>query len=185
MSLLLKEQKEKLGLNKIADIEMPIVIPATDLKMNKEILFTNKKIKGKECIGDMEIAKAVRASSSFPGMYTPFKYKEYQFVDGGISNNLPVKEVRETGVDKVIGVTFDVVPQRKNNTIYNVTMQAIDLMAQNIIKDQRANSDYLLDIDLKGVRVFDVNKVEYCYEEGYKQAIKHMDEIKEALKLNN
>ena len=82
----------------ITDIKLPIAIPATDLITDKEIVFTNSNnFKEDEYIQNIEISKAVRASSTFPGMYAPFDYKEYQFVDGGIFDNLPVEKTKKLG----------------------------------------------------------------------------------------
>ena len=65
----------------IKDIHIPIAIPATDLISDKEIVFTNcNNLQGEDYIHNIEIGKAVRASSTFPGMYAPFDYKKYQFV---------------------------------------------------------------------------------------------------------
>lgn len=70
-------------MNKLEDLKLPIVIPTVDLITDRKIVFTNyHKLKGEEYIKDIEIGKAVRASASFPGVYSPLEYKEYQFVDG-------------------------------------------------------------------------------------------------------
>lgn len=104
----------KKKIKNIKDLKMPITIPATDLISNKEIIFTNNEnLKGEEYIHDIEIGKAVRASSTFPGMYAPFEYEKYQFVDGGIFSNLPVKETKDLGVDKVLALRFKLKSPRK------------------------------------------------------------------------
>ena len=162
---------------------MPIVIPATDLISSREIIFTNDtELKGDNYIHDIELAKAVRASATFPGMYGPFEYKEFQFVDGGIFNNIPVKEVKETGVDTVIGIKFNVRENKKNNTMYNIIMQTVDIIADNLMTEQCRASDCLVDIKLTGVKVFSINKIDFCYEEGYRQTMEQMEKIKEILK---
>ena len=91
-----EQAAKKKNVKNIKDLKMPITIPATDLISNREIIFTNNEnLKGEEYIHDIEIGKAVRASSTFPGMYAPFEHEKYQFVDGGIFSNLPVKETKE------------------------------------------------------------------------------------------
>ena len=115
---------KKKKIKNIKDIKIPIAIPATDLITNKEIIFTNdENLQGEEYIHDIEIGKAVRASSTFPGMYAPFEYEKYQFVDGGIFSNLPVKETKELGIDKVLALRFKLKSPRKQKTIYNITYQ--------------------------------------------------------------
>ena len=167
----------------IKDITMPIAIPTTDLISGKEIIFTNsEELKGKEYIHDIEIGKAVRASSSFPGMYAPFEYEKYQFADGGILDNLPSMQARKLGVDKVISIKFKIKTPRKQKTIYNIAMQTLDLMTENLIKESIENSDYVIEIDLKDVKPFNVGKSDFCYQEGYIQTLDNIIKIKKALK---
>jgi len=166
----------------IKDIQIPIAIPATDLISDKEIIFTNcNNLQGEEYIHNIEIANAVRASSTFPGMYAPFDYEKYQFVDGGIFNNLPSKETRRLGADKVIAIKFKLKSPRKQNTIYNIAMQSLDLMTENLIKESVKSSDYVIEIDLKDVKPFNINKLEFCYKEGYIQTLDNISKIKKAL----
>lgn len=167
----------------IRDIRLPISIPATDLISDREIIFTNSKdLQGEEYIHEIEIGKAVRASSTFPIMYAPFEYKEFQFVDGGVFDNLPSAECKKLGVDKVISIRFKLKTPRKQKTIYNIGMQSLDLMTENLIRESVRISDYVIELDLKDAKPFSINKLEFCYKEGYMQTLDHIIKIKNALK---
>lgn len=166
----------------IKDLKIPIAIITTDLIQNKKMIFTNKEnLQGEEYIKDIEIGKAVRASCSFPGIYSPLEYKKYQFIDGGIFDNLPVEEVKKLGINKTIAVKFDLKTNQKHNSIYNIAMHAIDLMTKRQEEDSCKLSDVLLNIDVKGVKVFNINKINFCYEQGYNQTIEKIDKIKKKL----
>lgn len=169
------------GINKVKDFKMPIIIPAADLISDRKIVFTNKKLKGDYYIQNIEIGKAVRASSTFPFMYAPFEYKEYQFVDGGIFDNLPVAELKKVKNNKVLAIKFDLKSSRKQNTMYNITMKSIDLMQEGLMQDSIKLADSLLSINLRDVKVFNVDKIDFCYEQGYKQTLEKIEEIKEQL----
>ena len=172
------------NIKNIKDINIPIAIPATDLITDREIIFTNcENVKGEEYIHDIEIGKAIRASSSFPGMYAPFDYGKYQFVDGGIFDNLPTGEAKKLGVDKVIAIKFKLKSPRKQNTIYNIAMQSIDLMTENLIKESVKNSDYVIEIDLRDVKPFSISKLDFCYKEGYMQTVDNIKRIKKELQI--
>ena len=178
----IQEMGEYKGIKNINDIKIPISITTTDLVKNMEIVFTNNQAaEGDYYIKDIEIGKAVRASSTFPGMYSPFEYKEYQFVDGGIFDNLPAAETKYLGVDKVLSIKFNWKTLRKEKTIYNIAMKSIDLMSENLIRPSIEQSDYVLDIRLKDVKPFSIKKIDFCYEEGYKQTILQINEIRKAL----
>lgn len=170
------------NIKNIEDIQIPVSIPATDLALGKEIVFTNNKnLKENTYIHNIEIGKAVRASCTFPGMYAPFEYKKYQFVDGGVFDNLPAGEVKKLGVDKVISIKFKLDGRRKQNTIYNIAMKSLDLMTEKLIVDSIKSSDYVIDIDLKDVKPFNIKKLEFCYQEGYMQTLDNIIKIKKAL----
>ena len=170
------------GIKNINEITTPISITTTDLLQNKEIVFTNNKYaEGDYYIKDIEIGKAVRASSTFPGMYSPFEYNGFQFVDGGVFDNLPTAEAKYLGVDKILAIKFNWKTPRKQNTIFNITMQSLDLMIEGLIRPSLELSDYVLDIRLKDVKPFSMKKINFCYEEGYKQTILQINEIRKAL----
>ena len=179
----IKEAGKLKNIENIKDIKLPISIPTTDLISDREIIFTNhEELQGEEYIHDMEIGKAVRASSTFPGMYAPFDYKKYQFVDGGIFDNLPSAEAKKLGVDKVIAIKFKLKTPRKQNTLYNIAMQSLDLMTENLIRESVRVSDYVIEIDLRDVKPFSISKLDFCYKEGYIQTLDNIIELKKILK---
>ena len=180
------EEAAKLkNIKNIKDIKMPITIPATDLISDREIIFTNNEnVQGEEYIHDIEIGKAVRASCSFPGMYAPLEYGKYQFADGGIFDNLPAAETRKLGVDKVISIKFNLKSSRKQKTLYNIAMQSLDLMTENLIKDSIKESDYVIGIDLRDVKPFSISKLEFCYQQGYLQTLDHISKLKKMLRAS-
>ncbi len=69
---------------------------ATDLKTGSEIWFKSGSL-----------VNAVRASSSLPGMFTPFQMDDKWLVDGGIVNPVPVSLCRAMGAHVVIAVNLN------------------------------------------------------------------------------
>jgi NTE family protein len=184
IELAVEEAAKLKNIKNIKDIKIPIAIPTTDLILDKEIIFTNSQnVQGEEYINDIEIGKAVRASCSFPGMYAPLEYDKYQFADGGIFDNLPALQTRKLGVDKVISIKFKLNYPRKQRTLYNIAMQSLDLMSENLIKDSINESDYVIDIDLKDVKPFSISKLEFCYQQGYLQTLDHISKLKKELNM--
>ena len=190
------------GVKYIKDLEMPIAIPAVDIKEGKEYVFTNRvldktkrltKIMGKEgeyttiaeekiqYITNIEIGKAVRASCSYPGIFSPFEYDECKFVDGGVLDNIPVEELKKLGVDKKITVTFP--PNKKANprNAIDIFMRCIDIVFDDRDSERIIDSDYILKVDVTSASVFDIKQLEFCYDRGYVETIENIDKIKEKL----
>ena len=169
---------------KMSDIKMPIVIPAIDIGDGKEYVFTNKKSKKAnkiydKYITDIPIGSAVRASSSFPGVFCPYEYKKHIFLDGGTINNIPVDEVFAQGADRVITVKFEPIKINNQSNVMDIVLRTIDIMGNKIIEDEVKKSDYILEIPTDDEMGFlDSNQIEKCYEFGYKETINKMDEIK-------
>lgn len=58
-------------------------------------------------IGQGDLARAIRASMSVPGVFAPVRIDGRLLVDGGIVGNLPVDVIQELGVDIVIAVDVE------------------------------------------------------------------------------
>lgn len=181
IELAVKEIAEYKNLNKISDIEMPIAIPTVDLISGKKFVFTNNKIEKDYYLNDIEISKAIRASCSFPGVYAPCKYDPYLFSDGGILDNIPVRETRNLGADKVIAIKFAEDGMYKKTNMYTIILRSIEIMSSRIVIDDLNESDYVLDLNLGAMRLLDISKIDTAYKIGYESTKAQMDEIKRSL----
>ncbi len=79
--------------SKFEDVTPRLAFVATDIKNGREVLLQ---------MGD--IAKAVCASCTLPGVFQPMEWGNMQLVDGGIINIVPGNVVREANIDLVIGI---------------------------------------------------------------------------------
>ena len=55
-------------------------------------------------------------------------------------------------------------------------------MTENLIKESVKESDYVIEIDLKDVKPFSINKLEFAYQQGYMQTLDHIIKLKKELK---
>ncbi|MCR5145749.1 MAG: patatin-like phospholipase family protein [Clostridia bacterium] len=179
------EMALKRGIEKIKEIKMPLVIPTVDLVSGKEYIFTNniprKKSKDKEYIDDANVGRAIRASSSFPAYFSPCKHNGCAFMDGGVLNNVPADEVKLQGADKVIAVKFHSDEIKEDSNLMDVAMKCIDIMGNKLSEKSLNMSDYILDVYTDKIGLLDYQKVDKCYEYGYKSVIDNLDEIKKCL----
>ena len=172
----------KQGIYKMKDIKMPVVIPTVDLMNCKEYVFTNNPPEDKEkYITDIEVGKAIRASSSFTAVFSPCEYKEHAFIDGGALDNIPIKEVKKQGADIVIGVKFNSEEITKDSNIMDMTMKTIDIMGEKISEDNIKQANYILNVYTDKTGLLDVDKLDSCYKYGYNAVIENLDEIKEVI----
>lgn len=174
------------GMKKMQDIEIPIVMPIVDIKNNKKYVCTNRKFdenfKEDVYIRNITIGKAVRASSSYPGVFAPTIYKEHKFVDGGIIDNLPAQEVRKLGAEKVLSVRFSAENNTEPKSMIEVALKSLDLLFDQRTASEIASSDYAITLDLPEASIFNIRKIDYCYNQGYIAAIENMAKIKRIFK---
>lgn len=174
------------GVKKISDIEMPIVIPTVDVQDSKKYIITNKipekSSPNTEYINNIDIGKAIRASSSFPVVFSPCEYNKHRFLDGGILDNFPTTEVKKQGVDKTITVNFKADDIDENSNIMDIVMRTIDIMGNKISEENISNSDMVLTIKTDKTGLLETEKLDECYKYGYRQTIEQIDKIKEIIK---
>lgn len=170
------------GICNINDIKIPIVIPTVDMVSGKEYIFTNKipdkKNKEKVYLDNVNVGRAVRASSSFPAYFSPCKHDGCAFMDGGVLNNVPADEVRLQGADKVIAVKFHSDKITEDSNLMDVAMKCIDIMGSKISEKSLKISDFVLDVYTDKVGLLDYQKVDKCFEYGYRAVKENLEELR-------
>lgn len=181
------EYATRKGIKSISQIKMPIVIPTVDITESKEYIFTNNipqnATNKNQYITDISVGKAIRASSSFPAFFSPCKVEKHAFMDGGAIDNIPVREVKNQGADKVIAVKFDADQIDEESNIMDIVMKTIDIMGSKISEESLEMSDYILNVYTDNVGLLDVEKLDKCYKYGYDCVINRIDDIKKKLEI--
>ena len=174
------------GVKTIADIKMPIAIPAVDITEANEYIFTNKipeKVRNKKFyIDNISVGKAVRASSSLPVVFSPCEFEKHKFLDGGTLNNVPTLQVKKLGADKVISVNFQADEIDEESNIMDIVMKSLDIMGNKISEKCLQSSDFILTVPSDKAGLLDIEKIEKCYKLGYETAVKNIEKILEVIK---
>lgn len=185
---IIKNICEEKGIENISDIKKSIIIPSVDLNDGKIYLFSNFNNKRNYSdkiiyVNEIEIWKAVRASCSYPGIFSPYNYKDTQLIDGGIRENVPWRELKDMGVDKVISIVFSKQLERKQDkTIFDVITNSIDILCHELSNYELNGADFLLKLNTKNISLLDTSQTDYLYKLGYEQTKNKINEIKKYLK---
>ena len=184
---LVKEICDTKNIKNINQIKLPLVIPAVSLYDEKLYVFSNNIIGNKsdkiKYINDVDIAFAVRASCSYPGVFSPCEYNGSLLVDGGIAENLPWKETKRAGADKVISIVFnDVKPQKCLCNLFDIISKSFTIIFKELANYEWDGTDYLIKIEFdKKIKLLDTKQIEYLYKEGYIQTKRKVRDIKKEL----
>lgn len=142
--LINKVCKEK-NIENINQIKRSLLIPSVDLNRGTVYCFTSKNMRKEnrlellddtKYIYDAPIGKAVRASCSYPGVFCPCKFDGKNLIDGGVRENVPWKETKAMGADKVIrSKSVSLLDTSKIDMLYNLgyeeTKKRINALKKN------------------------------------------------------
>ena len=98
------------------------------------------------------LGRAMRASMSIPGVFSPVRMGDRVLVDGGLTNNFPVDVARAMGADYVIGVDVQE-PLRKASdltTTSSILLQIVDHNCQHKYEENVALTDIHIHVNTKG-----------------------------------
>ena len=175
--------KEK-NIQDISQLHFPLVIPSVNMYNGKVTCFTSYKNKKRYLsntifINHINIGKAVRASCSYPVVFSPCEFNNTSLIDGGIRENTPWKELKEIGTDKVISVVFkEIFDKECCMNIIDVAARSIGLLSNELSNYEWNGTDYLLEIYTEKIGLLDMDKIEELYGIGYETAKKHIHNIK-------
>ncbi len=152
----------------IEELSIPMGIVATDLLTGEKVVFKTGPV-----------ASAVRASISIPGIFVPEKYNGRLLIDGGVSDRVPVSVAKEMGADIVVAV--DVARVKRNeeiSSIYDVIMQSIDIMQNEIVKNREIAADIMIrpPVEQYSSRAF--TNIDEIIAIGEEEAKKYIKQIK-------
>lgn len=176
---LINKMCNKKNIFNISDIKIPLAIPSVNMNTGEVVCFTSSQIRAFSdntvFVNYTKIGDAVQASCSFPSVFSPCNYKNCRLVDGGIRENVPWREVKFLGADKVISVIFEnEVDKSCCNNLVDVGFRSYELMCRELSKYELDGSDYLIKIKSKKVSLLDMSKIDEFYKMGYEETKKFL-----------
>ena len=165
----------------IEDIKKPLVISTVDIAEAKEYVITNCASRDNlkdNYITEIEVGKAVRASSSFPAFFCPCEFKNHIFMDGGVLDNTPVLPLKQICDKKIIAVNFESDSVGEDCDVMDIIMKSLDIMGNKISEKSFEQSDLILTIPTDGAGLFDIDKLDKCYQFGYNTVMRNLKKFR-------
>ena len=154
------------------DLPIPLYVTATDLVKGKLKIFADST----------KIVDAILASSSIPGVISPYEINEKLYSDGGILNHFPT-DILQGRCEYIIGVyvsTVQKITAKDLRSIKAVTTRAFELLVANSNLQKFNNCDWLIEPDeLSSFNTFETNKakMDQIFEIGYQAAKKSFESL--------
>lgn len=183
IKLIDKVAKNK-GIKNISEIKMPIVMPSVNMCNGDLICFTSCSFRNEFSdniifVNNMEIGKAVRSSCSYPVVFSPYEYGNEKLIDGGIRENVPWKELKLIGADKVLSIMFnEKLTGDCDKNLVEVADRSINLLCRELSNYEMEGADYVIKIKSPKIGLLDMSKINELYEMGYVQTKEQLKKIK-------
>ncbi|MCK9556851.1 MAG: patatin-like phospholipase family protein [Candidatus Cloacimonetes bacterium] len=164
------------GIRDFNKLDIPFSCIATDLQ----------KGTGKEFVNG-SLWQAVRASLSVPSLILPFKVGESLYIDGGISQNLPIAEVKQMGAGLVLAIKVNSSLREEENleSIIDILDQTINIGISRNLQKNLDQCDLLLEPELSPYSSQDFKHVDQIIAIGEDYARKNIDQIRLFIQSNN
>lgn len=156
-------------------LPVPFLCIGTDMITADPIEFTSGSL-----------AQSIRSSMSIPFLFEPVDYQGYLLCDGGLTNNFPVRNVREKGADIIIGVDLEIIksdPEVLDNSL-KVLERLIAVVSQDKSNVAREECDILIRPQLGKANMMsfnDFSPIINCGEEGAREKFPELKRLADSL----
>jgi len=136
-----------LPVNEVRDFEklpIPFFCIATDIETGESLILDKGRL-----------AEAVSASGALPSLFQPVEIGDKILIDGGVTNNFPVEELRAKGMDIIIGVDVqDALKDRESlKSAPDILMQINNFRTINAMKNKAEHTDIYIKPDITNYSV--------------------------------
>ncbi len=154
------------------DLNIPLIISVTNLNKGCNELIT-----------EGPLIDWVVASASIPVIFQPVHIGNYYYVDGGLTNNLPIQCLKNNK-RLVVGVqTYNILEvETAFTSIKAVSERSLNLAVNNTISGQMDACDVLIDApEVFRFGTFDFQHADEIFEIGYQMGLRHRYAIREQI----
>jgi len=184
--------EEHLGKGRsFAHLPKQLLIPAVNLSNGKQTIFCDPKrlpvsLKNEKYLNfrissEAQVADAVRASCSIPGVFTPVQVGAEYYVDGGVRNGYPLSVAVKLGqAHCVLGVNLGYAGMRREQVaesgLGEILTQSLDIIMRgqyrDSLNDQAIKDSRIITLNplLFDIGTFEVEYIPEMIERGYKVA---------------
>jgi len=158
--------------NNFRDLKIPLAVVATDFDKGEKVVLT-----------EGNLSESIKASFTFPLLYSSINIDGKNLVDGGLTANIPVSVSKELGSDYIIAVN-STSPLRKREEITNPLYTAdhiLSITMNQLNNTQLQSSNIVITPDIERTSIFDFDRIDYLYEQGRISAEQQIQKIIEGI----
>ncbi|MEC4004264.1 patatin-like phospholipase family protein [Flavobacterium sp. SUN052] len=157
-------------------LPIPFVCIATNIETGEQLVIRSGYL-----------PQALLASSAFPTLFSPVEIDGKLLIDGGVTNNYPIDEVKKMGADIIIGV--DVQDGLKDrNSLKEATRILVQISNLEMIEDMKQKvkkTDIYIKPDITDFSVISFDKGKEIIKKGEEAAMLVFNDLKKLAVKNN
>ncbi len=122
---------------------------------------------------------SITASGAFPSLFQPVNIDGQLLIDGGVVNNYPIDELRDKGMDIIIGVDVQdgLATREAMTSAPDVLLQINNFRTINAMKEKSVNTDIYIKPDIKDFTVISFSEGRRIIENGRIAALEKVKEL--------
>ena len=160
-----------LPVNEITDfskLPIPFFCIATNIETGKSLILDKGRL-----------AEAVTASGALPSFFAPVTIGDAVFIDGGVTNNFPVEELKAKGMDIIIGVDVqdDLKDKDALTSAPEILLQINNFRTIEVMKSKAKLVDVYIKPDISNYSVLSFDEGEDIIANGETAALVNIDAL--------
>lgn len=160
-----------LPVNEVRDFEklpIPFFCMATNIETGESLILDKGRL-----------AEAVTASGALPSIFQPVTIGDKILIDGGVTNNFPIEELKTKGMDIIIGVDVqdDLRDREALKTAPEILLQINNFRTINAMKDKASMADIYIKPDIANFSVLSFDEGEDIIANGEAAARDNIDAL--------
>jgi NTE family protein len=163
---------------RIEAMQTPLHLAATDFATGNQAIFSSGRA-----------VDAIRASIAVPFLFSPWPIDGRLYIDGYMSDPLPVGVAIREGADVIVAMGFDSPYQERISTAGRFAFQVSAILSNNLLKSQFSFHGLAHHAEIipvipqfnQRIRLFATEKIPYIIEEGERAAAEQIPYLKRLL----
>ncbi len=167
----LSEATSRVNVTDFDRLPIPFAAVATDLENGETVVMR-----------DGNLASAMRASLSIPGIFEPWEMNGRLLIDGGIKANLPVIEAKKIFPGHpIVAVNLSPKELRKDRSelrsVLEVAAQTLEILMRQQVIDNMKEADLVISPNVSKFGVLDGDGYDEIIDKGRQAALEHVQEL--------
>lgn len=144
-------------INDFNELPIPFLCIATDIEKGEQVV-----------LNEGYLPDAITASGAFPSLFEPIQMGDRLLIDGGVTNNYPIDEIKAKNPDIIIGVDVQdgLAGREKLKSAMGILSQINNFRTINDMKTKSKQTDVYIRPNIKGFTVISFDKGGELIERG-------------------